>query len=404
MAFTLASHILLVPFGVALPAITLLMHYRGLRRGDAVALLLARRRSAVMAVQFALGIVTGTVLSFEFGLLWPGMMGRWGDVFGLGFGVEAWAFFLEAILIAIYLYGWRRLKPWTHFWLGLPLPLAALMGAFGIVAANAWMNTPRGFTLDSSGNPVDVDVRKAVFTPMFGPEYWHFVVGVILTAGYVVAGVYAVGWLRGRRDRYHRLGFTVPFSVAAILTPVQLVLGDSIARSVFHKQPVKFAATEIVWKTDTHVPEYMFGRLHPDGSISGGIKIPQLDSILAGFSADTKVTGLSSVPASDRPTATGLYRAATGWARITAVGSVALVVVAWGLAQRPYLIPTSLTVSRAAGASTTLRWLMLVTVIAVVLVGPPLVLLYRLDTRGVLQPLTDADLRQTAAGREPESP
>lgn len=148
----------------------------------------------------------------------------------------------------------------------------------------------------------------------------------------------------------------------------------------------------------------MFGRLHPDGSISGGIKIPQLDSILAGFSADTKVTGLSSVPASDRPTATGLYRAATGWARITAVGSVALVVVAWGLAQRPYLIPTSLTVSRAAGASTTLRWLMLVTVIAVVLVGPPLVLLYRLDTRGVLQPLTDADLRQTAAGREPESP
>ncbi|MEV0991042.1 cytochrome ubiquinol oxidase subunit I [Streptomyces sp. NPDC049949] len=329
MAFTLASHILLVPFGVALPAITLLMHYRGLRKGDAVALLLARRWSAVMAVQFAIGIVTGTVLSFEFGLLWPGLMGRWGDVFGLGFGVEAWAFFLEAILIAIYLYGWRRLKPWTHFWLGLPLPLTALLGAFGIIAANSWMNTPRGFSLDADGNPVDVNVRKAIFTPMFGPEYWHFVAGVVLTAGYVVAGVYAVGWLRGRRDHYHRLGFTVPFTVAAILTPVQFVLGDSIARSVFHKQPIKFAATEIVWKTDTHVPEYMFGRLHPDGSISGGLKIPQLDSILAGFSPDTQVTGLSSVPASDRPTAAQATIAHWAFDIMVTIGSLLVLLALW---------------------------------------------------------------------------
>ncbi|MFH7597361.1 cytochrome ubiquinol oxidase subunit I [Streptomyces racemochromogenes] len=329
MAFTLASHILLVPFGVALPAITLLMHYRGLRKGDAVALLLARRWSAVMAVQFAIGIVTGTVLSFEFGLLWPGLMGRWGDVFGLGFGVEAWAFFLEAVLIAIYLYGWRRLKPWTHFRLGLPLPMTALMGAFGIIAANSWMNTPRGFTLDAGGNPVDVDVRRAIFTPMFGPEYWHFVAGVVLTAGYVVAGVYAVGWLRGRRDRYHRLGFTVPFTVAAILTPVQFVLGDSIARSVFHKQPVKFAATEIVWKTGTHVPEYVFGRLHADGSISGGIRIPQLDSILAGFSPDTRVTGLTAVPASDRPTAAQATIAHGAFDIMVTIGSLLVLLALW---------------------------------------------------------------------------
>ncbi|MFJ1606007.1 cytochrome ubiquinol oxidase subunit I [Streptomyces sp. NPDC088253] len=329
MAFTLASHILLVPFGVALPAITLLMHYRGLRRGDAIALLLARRWSAVMAVQFAIGIVTGTVLSLEFGLLWPGMMGRWGDVFGFGFGIEAWAFFLEAIFIAIYLYGWRRLKPWTHFWLGLPLPLAALLGAFGVVAANSWMNTPRGFTLDASGRPVNVNVRQAVFTPMFGPEYWHFVVGVVLTAGYVVAGVYAVGLLRGRRDRYHRLGFTVPFTVAAILTPVQFVLGDSIARSVFHQQPVKFAATELVWKTDTHVPEYIFGRLHADGSVSGGIKIPQLDSVLAGFRPSTKVTGLTSVPASDRPTVVQATIVHWAFDIMVTIGSLLVLLALW---------------------------------------------------------------------------
>lgn len=329
MAFTLASHILLVPFGVALPFITLLMHHRALRRNDAVALKLARRWSAVMAVQFAIGVVTGTVLSFELGLLWPGMMGRWGDVFGLGFGIEAWAFFLEAVLIAIYLYGWRRLKPWTHFWLGVPLPLTALMGAFGIIAANSWMNTPQGFRLDAQGNPVDVDVRQAIFTPMFGPEYWHFVVAMFMTAGYLVAGVYAVGWLRGRRDRYHRLGFTLPFTVATILTPVQFMLGDSAARAVFHKQPIKFAAMEIVWKTDTHVPEYMFGRLNEDGTISGGLKIPQLDSILAGFKPSTQVTGLTSVPASDRPTVVQATIAHWAFDIMVTIGSLLILLALW---------------------------------------------------------------------------
>ncbi|GAA1246497.1 cytochrome ubiquinol oxidase subunit I [Kitasatospora nipponensis] len=329
MAFTLGCHILLVPFGVALPFITLIMHHRALRKNDPVALLLARRWSAVMAVQFAVGIVTGTVLSLEFGLLWPGMMGLWGDVFGLGFGVEAWAFFLEAVLIAIYLYGWRRLKPWTHFWLAVPLPFTALMGAFGIIGANSWMNTPQGFTLDANGRPTDVSVQQAVFTPMFGPEYWHFVVAMFLTAGYVVAGVYAMGWLRGRRDRYHKLGFCVPFTVAAILTPLQFFLGDNIARQVYHKQPVKFAAAEIVWNTDTHVPEYLFGRLQSDGSVKGGLKIPNLDSFLAGFSAKTQVTGLTSVPAADRPTPAEATLVHWTFDIMATIGSVLILLALW---------------------------------------------------------------------------
>jgi cytochrome bd ubiquinol oxidase subunit I len=329
MAFTLATHIIIVPLGVALPFITLVMHYRGLRAKDPVALLLARRWSAVMSVQLAIGVVTGTVLSFEFGLLWPRMMGRWGDVFGLGFGVEAWAFFLEAILIAIYLYGWRRLTPWTHFWLGVPLPFAALLGAFGIIAANSWMNTPQGFTLDAAGKPIGVDVQAAVFTPMFGPQYWHFVVAMFLTAGYIVAGVYAVGWLRGRRDRYHRLGFTVPFTVAAVLTPVQFVLGDNIARQIYHKQPVKFAAAELVWNTGTHVPEYVFGQLQPDGTVTGGIKLPQVDSILAGFTPGTRVTGLTSVPAADRPTPTQATIVHWTFDIMATIGSVLILLALW---------------------------------------------------------------------------
>jgi len=152
---------------------------------------------------------------------------------------------------------------------------------------------------------------------------------MFLTAGDLVAGVYAVGSLRGRRDRYHRLGFTVPFTVAAILTPVQFMLGDSAARAVFHKQPIKFAATEIAWKTDTHVPEYMFGRLNADGTISGGLKIPQLDSILAGFKPSTQVTGLTSVPASDRPTVVQATIAHWAFDIMVTIGSVLILLALW---------------------------------------------------------------------------
>src|SRR5438067_8944326 len=146
MAFTLASHILLVPLGVAMPTLTLLMEGIGIWRKDPIALKISRRWSVVMAVQFAVGAVTGTILSFEFGILWPRMMGRFGAAFGLGFAIEGLAFFLEAIFIGIYLYGWNRLRPRTHFLLGLVLPPAGLLGAFGLLAANAWMNPPRGIT------------------------------------------------------------------------------------------------------------------------------------------------------------------------------------------------------------------------------------------------------------------
>jgi cytochrome d ubiquinol oxidase subunit I len=303
MAFTLMVHVILVPFGVALPFITLVMNYLALRRNDPVAFQLARRWSTVMAIQFAIGAVTGTVVSMEFGLLWPGLMGKWGDVFGLAFGIEGLAFFLEAILVAIYIYGWKRMSPRAHFLVGLPLPIVALVGAFSILSVNAWMNSPQGFTLNSKGDVVDVQLSKVLFTPVLASQYLHMIAAAYMTAGFIIAGVYAVGWLRGRRDRYHRLGFLVPFTIAAIITPMQFVIGDTLARAVYKEQPTKFAAIEIVWKTASDQPEYIYGRLHPNGSVTGGVKIPGLDSFLAGFSRHTVVDGLSEVPASDRPTA-----------------------------------------------------------------------------------------------------
>ncbi len=225
MAFTLGFHILLVPFGVCLPLFALIANGYGLRHGDEAALRLARRWSHAMGVTFAVGAVTGTVLSFEMGLLWPGLMGRFGDVFGLPFMIEGVAFFLEAIFIAIYIFGWDRLSPRTHFRLGLPLPLFAFVGALSIIAANSWMNTPRGFRLDAAGKPIDVVPLQVIFNPALRHELVHFLLAALLCAGFVVAAIYAVGMLKGRRDRLHRLGFLIPFTVAAVAMPLQMVVG-----------------------------------------------------------------------------------------------------------------------------------------------------------------------------------
>src|SRR5213076_2906023 len=164
MAFTLGFHIILASLGVALPALMLIANYRGLRRDDADALKLAQRWSKAVAVTFAVGAVTGTVLSFEFGLLWPAFTGRFGQVFGLLFAIEGICFFLEAIFIAIYIFGWKRLSPWTHFWTGVPVPIVGIGGALMVVAANSWMNQPQGYS-PTSGTVTSVQSLKVIFKP-----------------------------------------------------------------------------------------------------------------------------------------------------------------------------------------------------------------------------------------------
>ena len=301
MAFTLGFHIILASLGVAFPALMLIANYRGLRRDDPDALLLARRWSKVVAITFAVGAVTGTVLSFEFGLLWPEFTSRFGEVFGVLFAIEGIFFFLEAIFVAIYIFGWNRVSPWAHFWSGVPIPITGLGGAFSVVAVNSWMNQPQGFTM-SGGEVTDVDLLKVIFNPAVPYEVPHMILAAYLVTGFLVASVYAVGMLQGRRDRYHRLGLLIPLTVAAIATPIQFAVGDTAAREIADHQPVKFAAMECVQETSTHVTEYIFGRCTSDG-VKGGIGIPGLDSFLVGWSTDTQVTGLDSVPPDDRPPA-----------------------------------------------------------------------------------------------------
>src|SRR5688572_18012365 len=216
MAFTLACHIILVPLGVSWAFMALIANYRGIKHNDAAAMQLAQRWSKYMAVTFAVGAVTGTVLTFEFGLLWPKFMGRWGDAFGVPFAFEGIFFFTEAIFISIYIYGWRRLRPWAHFWTGVPLVITGILGSASVVAANAWMNDPSGFTLSSAGDIVDVDPWKVIFNDAMPLMAAHMIVAAYVVGGFLVASVYAFAMLRGRRDHYHRTGFIIAFSVGAV--------------------------------------------------------------------------------------------------------------------------------------------------------------------------------------------
>ena len=331
MAFTLAFHIILVPLGVAWAFMALIANYRGLKHNDADALQLAQRWSKYMAVTFAVGAVTGTVLTFEFGLLWPRFMGQWGEAFGVPFAFEGIFFFTEAIFISIYIYGWRRLKPWTHFWLGVPLPIVGVLGATSVVAANAWMNAPSGYTLNSAGQVVDVDPIKVIFNDAMPLMAAHMVIAAYVVGGFLVASVYAFAMLRDRRDHYHRLGFIIAFSVGAAAIPIQMGVGDSLARWVYNNQPEKFAAIELVPQTSSDVPETLLGHLNSDGTVTGGIPIPGLASWLSdpATGKSTVVQGLDTVPAADQPTIREVNIVHLCWDIMVGLGTLMFLLALW---------------------------------------------------------------------------
>src|ERR1700749_1806815 len=299
MATTLGFHLILACLGIALPSFVLLAEFIGLRRQNDTALLLARRWSQAMGVLIAVGAVTGTVLSFEMGLLWPGLMRQYGSVLGFPFAVEGLFFFLEAIFAGVYLWGWQRLPGWAHWWSGVPIAVSGIFGAMSVIAVNSWMNQPGGFT-ESGGKITSVSPWQVYFNHAAIYEMPHMILAAYMVAGFLIAGVYAAGILRGRRDPYHYTGFAIGFVPAAILTPFQIFVGDTAARAIAHGQPVKFASMEYVARTSRNVPEWL-GGAYVNGHVYGGVKIPYLDSLLAGFGPGTQVTGWESVPPADRP-------------------------------------------------------------------------------------------------------
>jgi cytochrome bd ubiquinol oxidase subunit I len=332
-ALSFAVHIPLVCFGVAFPAIVLGVEWLGRRRGDPLLLALARRWSKVMIALFAVGVVTGTILSFELGLLWPEFMATYGDVFGLAFALEGFSFFVEAIFIAIYVYGWDRLSPRAHILAGMPVAIAGFSGSLMVITVNGWMNHPSGFRLEN-GRAVDVEPMKALFgNSYFWHEMVHMYLAAFLVAGFVTASVYAVARLRGRRDRYVRVAMAVPLVVAAVTAPAQVVVGDWAARSVAENQPVKLAAFEGLGRTEKGAPLHIGGWYDDERrEVRYGIAIPKLLSLLAFHDPNATVKGLESVPPEDRPPV-NVVRVAfftmVGIGTLMALFGVALLVVWW---------------------------------------------------------------------------
>ena len=307
MALSLGWHIVVACLGVGFPALVMLAEWRGIRTGDPAYRLLARRWARALGVLFAVGAVSGTILSFELGILWPGLMGTYGEVIGLPFAIEGIAFFIEAIFLGIYLYAWERLPPRVHLLSGVPILLAGIASAFFVVTANAWMNQPRGFDL-VDGEVTAVDPWAAMFNPATPPQTVHMLLAAFIVAGFLVASVYAVALLRGRRDRYHRLGFLLPFTLAAALVPAQIGVGDWAAHFVATNQPAKLAAMEGVFRTDRGVPLHV-GGVEIRGQLRYAIEIPFGLSLLAHWDPDAEIIGLDRVPPADRPPVTVVHLA-----------------------------------------------------------------------------------------------
>jgi cytochrome bd ubiquinol oxidase subunit I len=240
------------------------------------------------------------VLSFEMGLLWPNFTATFGSVFGVGFAIEGFSFFMEAIFIGIYVYGWGRLSGRAHLLCGIPVVITGFTGSLMVISVNAWMNHPGGFHLQG-GKVVGVDPFQALFANTYlWHELIHMYVAGYIVSGFILAAVYAFARLRGRWGRYERTALAIPLTIAALAAPVQVLLGDWAARDVATTQPTKLAALEGLYKTTRGAPEHILG-WYTDRQVKSGIKIPHLLSLLAFHSWNAKVQGLQAVPPKQRP-------------------------------------------------------------------------------------------------------
>jgi cytochrome bd ubiquinol oxidase subunit I len=325
MAVSLGWHIIFSCFGVALPGIVVFTEWRAHKRGNPDLRDLAHTWAKAMGVLFAAGAVSGTLLSFEMGILWPGLMEPFGEVFGFPFVLEGYAFFIEAIFVGIYLFGWNRMSPRAHMLSAFPMIISGALGAFFVIAANAWMNNPTGFDLTPDGRVVNADPVGAMFGPSTWPQFVHMLIAAYMVTGFAVASVYAVAMLRGKRDRYHRFGLLIPLTVACIAAPIQIGVGDWIANVVAENQPVKLAAMEGLYRTGTSVP-LSLGGIYIDDELRWSLEVPWGLSLLVTHDPSGEVIGLESVPPDLRPPVNVVHLA---YNVMVGIGSALLLLALW---------------------------------------------------------------------------
>ncbi len=309
MAGSLAFHIVFAVAGMAMPLMMVAAEAWWLRSGDPLLLDLTRRWARGTAILFAVGAVSGTVLSFELGLLWPRFMELAGPVIGMPFSLEGTAFFTEAIFLGIYLYGWGRVPRRAHLAAGVMVALSGLASAAFVVCANAWMNTPVGFRLATAGaapgaGPVfaGIDPLRAMVSPAAMPQAAHMVLAAYAAVGMGVAGLHAAVLLRHPGDRFHAAALAVALWVGAPAALLQPLSGDALGQMLGARQPVKLAAMEGQWQTQAGAPLRLGG--WPDEAhhrTRGALEIPHGLSLLAYHDPDAVVRGLDDVAPADRP-------------------------------------------------------------------------------------------------------
>ncbi len=298
MTLSLVFHMVFAAIGVGLPVLMVIVERRYLTTGKEHYLQLAKKWAKATGVLFAVGAVSGTALSFELGLLWPEYMKLTGGVVGHIFGLEGFAFFIEAIFIGVYLYGWDRISPKAHWWSGVIIAVSGGVSGILILGVNSWMQQPVGFHIDPvTGRAIVVDALAVFKRYGWYVMALHSTLSCYIAVSFAVAGIYAWGWLKGLRDAYHLSAIRIAMSVGAISAVLQPLSGDLLAKFVFNTQPAKFAAMEGQFETQAGAPLRIGGWPNLEtGRTDFAIEIPKMLSFMASWDFNQLVKGLNDIP------------------------------------------------------------------------------------------------------------
>jgi cytochrome d ubiquinol oxidase subunit I len=373
MGLSLAFHIIVAVVGMAMPLMMVAAEIAYWRTGRTAYLELAKRWGRGTAILFAVGAVSGTVLSFELGLLWPRFMEAAGPIIGMPFSLESFAFSLEAIFLGLYLYGWHKLNAPAHVFAGIMVALSGPMSAVFVVTANAWMNTPAGFRLEN-GNFMDIAPFAAMFNPAAGSQVVHMLLAGYAALGVAVAGIHARLLLRDNLDAFHRAAFVIALAVGLPALLLQPLSGDWSGRVVARTQPAKFAALEGQFDTEAYAPLRIGGIPDLDrGETPYALEIPGGLSLLAHGHPAIPVTGLNAAAVA---AFAFLWLEHYTLARVAAISQVVLILWGWALAQYPYAIRPNLTLHDAAAPTNVLVSLLQVLGVGAVVLIPSLLYLF----------------------------
>jgi len=301
MAISLVFHIVYASIGMTLPFFMFVAHLKWIRTGKEVYLHLTKAWSRGIAIFFAIGAVSGTVLSFELGLLWPEFMRHAGPIIGMPFSWEGAAFFIEAIALGLFLYGWKMLNKWVHLASGLLIGISGVASGFFVIAANGWMNSPEGFDW-INGRAINIDPVDAMFNAAWISQSTHMVFAAFAATGFGVAGLHAILLLKNRTSEFHKSAFKIALTFGAVASLIMPISGDFAAKNVAKRQPEKLAAMESLFETQAHAPLLIGGI--PDveeQEVRMAIEIPGFLSFLAFGKTNAEVKGLDQFPPDEWP-------------------------------------------------------------------------------------------------------